>query len=217
MFKKIGIGAIVITAILFAVIWLTPNIRYNIHTVIPGKVYRSAELSKSELQRLIKKHKIKSIINLRNSHPKERWYQEEIAVAQKNDIELFDLALPAFHKPTREELITLTETLANAKRPILIHCRHGADRSGLASAIVLILRNNQSMDEISKQASWRYRALSPNSVGKVVLPVYAKWLNCHHLKSSAIHFYEWLASPHFLDTNKVCQKDKKLPTKLSFA
>lgn len=214
--KKLAVGIALILLVVIIAWWLNPMLRYNIHTVVKGKVYRSAELPQQVLQQIINQYKIKSIINLRNAHPKEQWYIKEVAIAQQNQITLYDLSLPAFHKPTREQLITLTNTLVKAKRPILIHCRHGADRTGLAAAIILILRNQTASKTIEKQVSWHYRAINPNSVGKVVLPFYFKWLQCHGLISSPKNFYNWLYSKYFLNSKKIC-KSYRQPIAISFA
>lgn len=180
------------SALLFIAWWLTPRLHYNIHTVLKGEVYRSAELPKKELIKMVKQKQIKTIINLRNAHPKETWYEDEATIAKANGIHLYNVSLPAFDLPTRSQLIYLVDILNKAKPPILIHCRHGSDRTGLASAMVLILKNDSSIDDIEKQTSWRYLALSPHSVGKLVLPKYAKWLNSQHKLSTAKNFYTWL-------------------------
>lgn len=178
--------------VLFSIWWFTPKLHYNIHTVISKEVYRSAQLPKKELEKIVKDKKIRSIINLRNSHPKEKWYREEEILSKAKGIHLYDVSLPAFNFPTQAQLINLTTLLKKAKRPILIHCRHGSDRTGLASAITLILKNDHSITNIEKQASWRYLALNTNSVGKLVLKKYSKWLQDHHQISSAQNFYFWL-------------------------
>src|SRR5262249_21257370 len=49
----------------------------NKHTVIPGRVYRSAQLSPADLQRLIAEKKIRTVINLRGTCPDTDWYMGE--------------------------------------------------------------------------------------------------------------------------------------------
>ena len=51
----------------------------NEHTVIPGKVYRSAQLSRERLQRTIADKKIRTVVNLRGCCPDMGWYQGEAA------------------------------------------------------------------------------------------------------------------------------------------
>ncbi len=179
--------------ILAAIWWFTPQLRYNIHTVIPNKIYRSAELPAVELAKIVKTHHLRTIINLRSMHPGSKWWEDEAHIAKRNDVALYNVSLPAHDLPTKEQLQVLTFIIKNAPRPLLIHCRQGADRSGMAAAIALILRNEPSLAIIGKQASWRYLAFDSNSVGKLVLPYYQAWLKKQGAqKSSAKLFTAWL-------------------------
>ena len=172
------------------------DIRYNFHTVIPNKVYRSAELSSSKLISVMKKYHIRSIINLRNSHPNEKWYQLEQQDAKKFHATLYDLSVQAHKTPNKQQLQTLIHTLKNVPLPMLIHCKNGADRTGLASSLALIILNNSTYQNAYQQVSFKYLALSPNSVGRLVLPKYHAWLQAHRLKSSRHNLLAWANSNH---------------------
>ena len=162
----------------------------NIHTVIPGQIYRSAELSPPTLSRLVKEKGIKTIINLEGSRD-ESWYYGEIAISRRDHIKYYNMDLGAHQLPRIEQLRRLVNLLETLPRPILIHCHRGADRTGLASAIAIIL-TNQSIHEAEKQYSMQYLVISPTSVGKLVIPLYAKWLHSRHLYSNRENFLNWL-------------------------
>src|SRR6516164_6055782 len=49
----------------------------NIHAVIRGRVYRSAQLSGAALQDLIETHQIRTVVNLRGYCAPFPWYVEE--------------------------------------------------------------------------------------------------------------------------------------------
>ena len=83
--------------------------------------------------------------------------------------------------PSIVKLRKLVNILRTAPKPILIHCKAGADRTGLASAIVLIL-HDYSIQKVTYQYSYHDLALSFNSAGKLVIPYYLCWLKRHHLK-----------------------------------
>src|SRR5437870_5021947 len=53
-------------------IWLS----HNLHTVIPGRVYRSAQLSPDLLERVIGTYGIRTVINLRGCGDPSPWYLE---------------------------------------------------------------------------------------------------------------------------------------------
>ena len=87
--------------------------------------------------------------------------------------------------------------------PLAFHCSRGADRTGMAAAISLILFDpNATRTQIEKQVSWRYGVISPRSIGYQILQNYFKWLDKNNYQTSKKHFFEWLylpdeMKPHF--------------------
>lgn len=109
----------------------------NLHTVIEGELYRSATLSPDRLQQVIESRGIRTIVNLRGRAERSDWYREEARIASGAGVRLIDLRWSARRELTDEEVATFFEALADAPRPILIHCLSGADRTGLAAALYL--------------------------------------------------------------------------------
>lgn len=172
-------------------IWLR-----QIHPVIPNRIYRSAQLSAPRLRHYIDQDHIKTVINLRGAHTKATWYQEELAVTNNAGIDHYDIALSSHQVPSKEKLRTLVYLLMNAPKPILIHCLSGADRTGLASAMSLILEKNAPLIETNKQFSIRHLVISPTSIGKQVFPYYETWLSENHTVPNRDNFLKWVCSPH---------------------
>lgn len=170
------------------------NIHDNIHTVLPGQVYRSAQLNPPTLSKVIQKYQIKSIINLRGKNPTFKSYQDEINTAINLHVQHFDLRLNSHTLPTAAQLQQLIKLLQTAPRPLLIHCRSGADRSGLASAIVLELNNQSNLQKIQHQFSISYLVMRNDSIGKLVFNYYDNWLTKNNYKNSEKHFLEWAYS-----------------------
>jgi protein tyrosine/serine phosphatase len=112
----------------------------NFGVVEAGRVYRSAQLDGEEIKELSARYKIKMIINLRGAKPGTAWYDEEVKAARSAGLELHSARWSANRLPMSVELLPVIELLESGPFPILIHCRAGADRSGLASALYLILR-----------------------------------------------------------------------------
>lgn len=128
----------------------------NFHEVESGKLYRSAQLSGKEFEQAIEALEIKTIINLRGESPDREWYQEEIAAAEKYNVEHISIGMSAKRLPHREDLIKLLDAFENAERPILIHCQGGADRTGEASAIYQMLYMGKSKKEALKMLTFKY-------------------------------------------------------------
>lgn len=128
----------------------------NIHTVEPNVVYRSAQLEGSRLESVIEQYDIKSIISLVSSAPDRSWYRDELAVSKAKNVKRYELPLSASEELTSDQLQKLLLMLQNAPKPVLIHCKNGADRSGLAAAIFKYALLSRPAGEAENQLSLRY-------------------------------------------------------------
>jgi protein tyrosine/serine phosphatase len=107
----------------------------NFHAVSDGVLYRSAQLSKEQFAASIRQYHIKSVLNLRGAHPHEAWWDDEIAAARENGAVHYDIALSSKRFVGEEQAEQILALLRDAPKPLLIHCRSGADRSGLVAAL----------------------------------------------------------------------------------
>lgn len=190
----IGLFVVFAALLLALLVWrFTPTLYYNIHTVIPGQAYRSAQLTDTALNEFIGVHRIRSIVNLRGVHDDEAWFQDEASTAASRHVEMFNISLPAHGMPSKAQLRQLYVALQQAPRPVLVHCRQGADRSGLASAILLMLSDKRDFAQAEGQTSWYYRAFAFDSVGKVVLQHFKHWADVKGLPANRKSFQAWLA------------------------
>jgi protein tyrosine phosphatase len=164
----------------------------NFHTLIPKKVYRSAQLSPSQLNTTIHKYGIHSLLNLRGINNADAWYRHEIKVTAEDHTHFYNVRLASLYLPTQTQLRMLEHIILTAPKPLLIHCASGADRTGLAAAMVILLHNG-SISEASRQASWRYGAIRPQSTGKQMMQHYQTWLHQQgYSHSTRIIFQKWL-------------------------
>jgi protein tyrosine/serine phosphatase len=128
----------------------------NFHAITPGEAYRSAKLSSGKLEQYIKKYNIRSIVNLIGEDPHKAWYQDEQRVSAKHRIRHYDLALSATEPPSEEATRKLMRIFQTAPRPVLIHCKGGADRSGLVAAMWKVIVDKEPKSEARKQLSILY-------------------------------------------------------------
>jgi protein tyrosine/serine phosphatase len=121
----------------------------NFHTVIPGELYRSSQPSAEAITDLEKHYGIKTILNLRGESNKPDWYNVEVAQAKALNITHIDFSMSAGSELSEEKAQALIKIMRDAPKPILIHCRSGADRTGLASALYLaaIAKSNEKTAE----------------------------------------------------------------------
>lgn len=168
MFRRYKLHIIVIVSglvVLSAGYLFYARMSVNFHPITPGEAYRSAQLSGADLETYIQKYHIKSILNLRGPSDGLSWYQEEIRASSKHNIVHYDVGLSAESEPSPHNVEKILEIFKTAPRPILIHCKAGADRSGLVGAMWKVVVDKQSKSEAEKQLSIKFGHLSFGKTG----------------------------------------------------
>lgn len=127
----------------------------NLCEVIPNRLYRSAQPSGQVLEKLHRENGIRTIVNLRGEHPGEPWYDDEKAFADRHGIELISMPLSAGRVLSEDEMRRLGKILTLSAQPLLVHCKSGSDRTGLACAMYLQL-NGSARGLVEGQLSVRY-------------------------------------------------------------
>jgi protein tyrosine phosphatase (PTP) superfamily phosphohydrolase (DUF442 family) len=166
----------------------------NFHEVTPGRLYRSAQLSASELRTVAHRFGIKSIINLRNACPHEPWYQDEASVTTELGIRHYNLSFSAYLTPAPQELRKLVAALETCPRPVLIHCRRGADRTGLATSIAWLHDHPEHSEATKSLLALRFGHVPLGKV-KVLDRVYGEywdWLRTECAEHSRSRLKQWV-------------------------
>ncbi|MCI0641194.1 MAG: tyrosine-protein phosphatase [Gemmataceae bacterium] len=166
----------------------------NFHTVIPGKVYRGAQPTTAELEVLARDYGIRTIVNLRGSGAPHAWYVDMCRAAQRLGINLEDICFSAMRLPSTEELRRLLEVLERAEYPIYLHCRRGADRTGVIAAVVLLLQTDATLESALGQLSWRFGhvPIGKTAVLDRFLKLYADWLRENGAMHAPARLRHWL-------------------------
>jgi protein tyrosine phosphatase (PTP) superfamily phosphohydrolase (DUF442 family) len=106
---------------------------------VSDSLYRSAQPT-AEGMRKLKNHGIVTVVNLRSFHSD----RDEIG---STGLAYEHIYMKAWH-PERKEAVRFLQIATDPKRtPVLIHCRHGADRSGAMTAIYRVAVQKWSKDE----------------------------------------------------------------------
>ena len=102
----------------------------NFHTVVAGEFYRSNQPTPARLTAYKKQDGIRSVLNLRGAHPGEAWYDQEKAAAQRLGLKLIDFKMSDHEILSPARVAALEAVMAQAPKPLLVHCKAGADRTG---------------------------------------------------------------------------------------
>lgn len=128
----------------------------NFATVVPGEVYRSNQPTPADIAAYAARYKIRTIVNLRGPSARAAWYRDEVAAARRLGLTLIDFPMQVDRRLDPKAADELAALLRDAPRPILIHCRSGADRTGLASVIYLARVARVDEETAERQLSLRY-------------------------------------------------------------
>lgn len=134
----------------------------NLHAIAPG-AWRSAQPAPHHIRRVARLG-VKTVVNLRagrefGSYPLERDACDAAGLAYA-EIKLRSRAAPS--KETLEEAAALFDRI---EYPVLYHCKSGADRAGLMSALHLILREGAAGADASRMLSFRFGHVRQSATG----------------------------------------------------
>lgn len=101
------------------------------------------------------KRGVKTIINLRGIRNCSSFFLEK-ETCEKHNIKLINFPVTSRAAPKAETILAAKKLFNEIEYPIIMHCKSGADRAGLMSALYLILHKNVSVIEAKKQLSFKY-------------------------------------------------------------
>ena len=120
----------------------------NFHQV-NQRLYRGAQPREGGFQ-LLATRGIKTILNLRAADERER---AEAAEARAAGLTYFNIAMEGLDRPTDAQIESAMKIINDpAKQPVFVHCKHGADRTGMVIAIYRITRDGWSTEEALREA-----------------------------------------------------------------
>lgn len=177
----------------------------NVHEVIPGAIYRCSHPTPERLARLVKRYGIRTVVNLQgccgageteeSRKHAPAWYIEESEATARLNLSQEDLPFSAARLPSMPVIRELVEVLDHSERPLLIHCHQGIDRTGMASAMAILLYTDSSLEDALQQLGPRYGHLPLGHNANIdrFFELYAEWLRdrgCTHTSALFRHWVE---------------------------
>jgi len=183
------VGAV--AAVLGGVVLWQRFVSLNFHTVVAGQVYRAAQPDGPKLTRWIHKYGLRTVVNLRGPRPTQD-YKDEAAAAQAAGATLVPVNFP--DQPSASQMVKLIEILEKSRRPMLLHCRAGADRTGIASALAAMLYGGADFEQAERQVSWQYLHFPgfSNSVDGLLEQYEAECHQAHRSTGGWGQFRQWV-------------------------
>ena len=108
---------------------------------------------------------------------------------KKLGLKLISVPLSSSNAPQPEKLLEIIGIMEEIPKPFVLHCKSGADRAGLISAIYLLVQKKLSVTEAKKQLSFKYLHLDFTKTGILdyILNVFDE-----RLKIENIDFLDWI-------------------------
>ena len=145
----------------------------NWSAVIPGRVYRSNHPLPFRLRQAAARFGIRTVCNLRGAAPNPSTALSE-AEAGRLGLTHVPMAFESRGAPHRERILRFHSLYQTAEFPILLHCKSGADRAGLAAGLVVLFEGGTAA-QAARQLSLRHLhiALSPTGILDAFFRLYA--------------------------------------------
>ena len=148
------------------------------------------------LEHRIRELSLRSVINLRTSERGTSWLKAEQEVTEVHGVDFHLIRLSVF-MPPRATLQQLVRLLDTARRPLLLHCEMGVERSGIASAVVVLLAGG-NIAEARKQFGLTYGFVPlichPDLLK--VLDDYGHWLAVRGWSHTPERFRRWVENDY---------------------
>ena len=141
---------VLLPLIIVAFIWVGYFLIFGNFHKVDKDVYRSAQLFSFNMPYYIKKYKIKSILNLRSDTDK-KWHKDELNFSKEHNLTHYDYPIGDRSMASIKSMDKIVDLIKKAPKPLLIHCKAGADRTSLGVALYLheIKKDKNAKDSIS--------------------------------------------------------------------
>lgn len=169
------------------------QLTFNFAALQPGRLYRSGQMHPGILARTLRKHRIKTVINLRGPNHREAWYRDEVAATLGAGATQVDIPLSSCVWMSRIQLKTMIKVLETCEYPALVHCSWGSERTGLGSAVSELLRPGSTLADARAQLSPRYLyvRLGHGKIMAEFLDYYEAWLRSRGFEHQPQVFRAW--------------------------
>lgn len=98
---------------------------------------------------------IKTIVNLRGENDFGSYSLSKQA-CERHGITMVDFRMYSRRLPSKREILGAKKLFDTVEYPILMHCKAGADRAGIMSALYLLLHEGRPVEEAQRQLHWRF-------------------------------------------------------------
>lgn len=142
----------------------TNLIRFNFHRV-SDEAFRSSQPTMWQLRRMVKKHGIKTILNLKDARPDSAYWAFEREQCARLSVRLVDLNIASRSVPHATRIRQAKEVFESVDYPIWMHCKAGIDRTGIYATLYQHFRLGIPLEQTDQLRLWPYGHLRHSRAG----------------------------------------------------
>ena len=161
----------------------------NWGVVAPGRLYRSNHPLPWQLRLAARHHGIRTVINLRGNRADCGADALSRAEAARLGLAHIDAPFESRGAPHKDRILRLAAIFQDLHEPALIHCKSGADRTGLAAGLWLMLQGRPVAEALA-QLSLRHGHVAASRTG--ILDAFFKSFAVFQQANPKIPFLEWV-------------------------
>jgi len=135
----------------------------NLTPVAPGILYRCNHPTPARLRAMQRVLGIRSVINLRGQTQSGSDALSRDA-ARRLGLEFHDIPFESRGAPRVDRVLRLHGIFQTMAMPAIMHCKSGADRAGIASALWILMQGG-STEEALRHLSWRFGHVKQSRTG----------------------------------------------------
>lgn len=143
----------------------TNLLRFNFHR-ISDEAFRSSQPTMWQLRRVVRKHGIKTIVNLKGANQGSAYWAFEREQCAKLGVRLVDVSIASRSLPSHERLRRACEVFDSVEYPIWMHCKAGADRAGIYATLYQHFRLGVPIERTDQLRLWPYGHIKRSKAGK---------------------------------------------------
>ncbi len=163
-------------------------LRLNFHP-ISDEAYRSAQPTMEQLERYSKKYGIKTIINLKGENPAGAYFLFEKEKCEALGLKLVNVGIMSRGIPQKERISKAKDVFESIEYPIWMHCKAGADRTGIYATLYQYFRKQIPIKETNQLSFIPFGHVKQSKAGKV--DFYFDTFVAYQEQHPNTEFYHW--------------------------
>jgi protein tyrosine/serine phosphatase len=169
------------------------NTRLRVDNESAPALYRSGHPMPYQL-RAARRAGVKSVLSLRGAEAHVGSNRLEWDTVKREGLQLVHFPLGSRSEPSRDQVLQIIDLMETLPKPILVHCKSGADRAGLASTIWL-LQHGASLAEAMRQMQfWRHGHVRQAKTG--ILDAFFEAYGQYAAAHPGTSFRDWVANQY---------------------